>query len=267
MKRGISGKMESNMMDESSVYNSVEHLNYFLEDLEDLNHIIRSRANRSTEDKSQRLNEFVVLGRIWLDQFGQAWTLKSPWIPANAPKVMTMADFVARYGSVIGSHDFGWSGREIPHHTWKCSFCGRKWSIEDCTDLTTYENTPVHLGCYGSAVESDNLKNFIKCFVDAGFDCITYQKTVNTSGYAELTGCWFKFKTEIGEIVIGWRKRVIQISWPAIGIGRGDELKTSIRADVLFEEESTTKEYNMIHAWGGDKATEYLKKLRIAVLK
>lgn len=66
---------------------------------------------------------------------------------------------------------------------------------------------------------------------------------------------WYRlqFKTPTGnhEITIGWRKRVINIDWSK----SGKDLKH------LFANENVTKESFLIHAYGYEKATEYLKKI------
>ena len=69
---------------------------------------------------------------------------------------------------------------------------------------------------------------------------------------------WLIVTTDKGRITIGWRKRVINIDWT----------DSSISADpkVLFAEEDVTKSElygtdKFIHAWGYEKAKEYLDKL------
>jgi len=64
---------------------------------------------------------------------------------------------------------------------------------------------------------------------------------------------WLIATTEKGPIKIGWRKRVIQIDWSSSNIG--------IEAKDLFAGENVTIEGRMIHAWGYEPATRYLKAL------
>ena len=67
---------------------------------------------------------------------------------------------------------------------------------------------------------------------------------------------WFNVKTPQGTIKIGWRKRVINITWPE-GINKN--------GNELFPNEDVTKytvgNLHTIHAWGYDKAKEYLAKI------
>lgn len=64
---------------------------------------------------------------------------------------------------------------------------------------------------------------------------------------------WFIVTTAIGHIKIGCRKRVIVIDWT------DTDVKQS--ADELFPDENVTKINKSIHAWGYDKAREYISKL------
>ena len=77
------------------------------------------------------------------------------------------------------------------------------------------------------------------------------------NGYCDCYLCkympWFKITTDKGRIKIGWRKRVINIDWSESNI-----MET---AEELFSDEETTKYDKHIHAWGYEKAGEYINKL------
>jgi hypothetical protein len=59
--------------------------------------------------------------------------------------------------------------------------------------------------------------------------------------------------TSRGVIKIGWRSRVINIDW--------SESDIKGLAKELFPNENVTKEDQYIHAWGYDKAKEYISVL------
>lgn len=61
---------------------------------------------------------------------------------------------------------------------------------------------------------------------------------------------WFVVTTKVGPITIGWRKRVINIDWRAT-----QGTKTS---KELFSGEDVTKDERGIHAWGIEKAKQYV---------
>lgn len=64
---------------------------------------------------------------------------------------------------------------------------------------------------------------------------------------------WYIVTTSKGPIEIGWRKSVISINW------RDSDIKE--RAEQLFTSEDVTKYDQLIHAWGYEKAKEYITKL------
>lgn len=79
------------------------------------------------------------------------------------------------------------------------------------------------------------------------------------NGYCNQPCCvnlpWFIVTTPIGCIKIGWRKRVIAIDW-----ARTIQRKT---ANELFPNEDVTKGAQDIHAWGYEKAKEYLDVIHV----
>lgn len=76
------------------------------------------------------------------------------------------------------------------------------------------------------------------------------------NGYCSRWCCemlpWYKVTTSKGIITIGWRKRVIEISW---------EERVNGCAAALFPGEDTTKIGRTIHAWNYDRAKAYISRL------
>lgn len=64
---------------------------------------------------------------------------------------------------------------------------------------------------------------------------------------------WYKVTTHIGDIIIGWRKRVINIDW--------SESEQFLSAAELFPFENVTMGDRHIHVWGYEKAKEYINKI------
>lgn len=95
-------------------------------------------------------------------------------------------------------------------------------------------------------------------FKAAGATAIHMRELPN--GYCPRPCChnkpWFKVTSEIGPVTIGWRKRVISIDW--------SESDVPDYATLLFKDEETTREKQLIHAWSEVKATEYIRRLREA---
>jgi hypothetical protein len=96
---------------------------------------------------------------------------------------------------------------------------------------------------------------FTEVFTGAGFKNLVMNEIPNEYCPCEACGPWFLAKIPAGDLKIGWRKRVINIDWK----GTGKALPT------LFESEEVTRGDDHIHAWGKEKAIEYLAKLRTAL--
>lgn len=77
------------------------------------------------------------------------------------------------------------------------------------------------------------------------------------NGYCPSYCCkhlpWFVVTTPKGRIKIGWRKRVISIDW--------SDTRIAETAAEMFPAEDVTKEGRLIHAWGLEKARQYVKVL------
>ena len=115
----------------------------------------------------------------------------------------------------------------------------------------------LHSKCNREDLKSSEEKQFREVFADAGFKVSEVEAIPNRYCSCDQCAPWFVVKTEFGPVTIGWRKRVINIDW--------DEL---IRDDVhgeqvlgLFKDEDVTKGTGGIHAWGWDKAKEYLSRV------
>lgn len=77
------------------------------------------------------------------------------------------------------------------------------------------------------------------------------------NGYCNRWCCtqkpWYVVTTTKGRFTIGWRKRVISIEWePRVNINTAEE---------IFPGEDVTKVERLIHAWGYEKAQEYISRL------
>lgn len=62
---------------------------------------------------------------------------------------------------------------------------------------------------------------------------------------------WLEVFTTVGPFVIGWRKRVIHLSW--------DDIPCKQHASELFASEDVTKGPTMIHAWSLERAKQYVE--------
>jgi len=113
-----------------------------------------------------------------------------------------------------------------------------------------------HSKCDDKAKDNEMRQRFHRVFEKAGFGRIRMSSTKNRYSSARVYAPWYYVNTEHGTFLIGWRKRVINIDWKGLGAvaesGFGD----------LFISEDVTKANTYIHAYGYDKAMDYLQRIR-----
>lgn len=95
-------------------------------------------------------------------------------------------------------------------------------------------------------------EELLKTFSNAGVEYIHVKEVPNEYMKARREP-WLVVTTKIGPVKIGWRKRVINIDWSATDV--------EASANDLFSQENTTKGNQFIHAWGGEAASEYIRKI------
>jgi hypothetical protein len=109
-------------------------------------------------------------------------------------------------------------------------------------------------------LQAEELK-FRQVFVKAGFSMVSMMDLPNEYCDCEFCAPWFSVITEFGTIKVGWRKRVVSIDWSLLAL-RGSRRKIS----SLFVGEDVTKGDDYIHAWGWEKAEDYLARIHAFLL-
>jgi hypothetical protein len=114
--------------------------------------------------------------------------------------------------------------------------------------------TYYHKTCYRRKIAADTEAKFKQLFDKAGLDVLHMVNIQNEYWGDEIYATpWFIVQADTFKMKIGWRKRVISIE-----IMDPDK---AIHLGLLFKDEDVTKEASLIHAWGYDKAEEYLRKI------
>ena len=123
--------------------------------------------------------------------------------------------------------------------------------VEDGDDVLASVQRYTHKACWRLRVHRRYREEFTEIVTRAGWPGVL-DETPNLYCKCENCGPWFVATTPLGAVVLGWRKRVIHIDWSATG------------KDLLglFQTEDVTKDEHSVHAWGPDKAVEYLTRLR-----
>lgn len=112
-----------------------------------------------------------------------------------------------------------------------------------------------HSSCSRLDLASKNEASFREIFVKAGFMFSIMHHLPNGYSHDSSGPPWFKVETEVGSITLGWRRSVININWSETSHTGKDILQ-------LFAAEDVTRGETYIHAWGVEKAIEYLSKIR-----
>jgi hypothetical protein len=158
----------------------------------------------------------------------------------------------------VFKNEKGWLGDGSGHKL------GNDFQISEGDDISINVWEMYHRACNEERLSNLETEKFTEVFQKAGFQ--KYNLTPIHNEYcpepASCTSCapWFLVDTEIGQIKIGWRKRVINIDWSNC---RNDK---ELCLTPLFKTESTTVGDTYVHAWGWDKAIEYLHSIREAII-
>lgn len=234
-------------------YDTKEGINSYLKDgLPGLRRLVADRGEAGYKRK-ERMREWVVLGRYRLDTCGNFMGIidGAPDDQHYEPfdQVMTMDEAVK-----ISPH-FTSTFANLPSSDDRCPRCEEGWQLRNCYDLEKVGERLFHKKCAEYERHETVRAKMSSLFDDAGL--VAKELKAIPNGYGSYwNGPWFFVITDIGKIKIGWRKNVIEISWPDwIGVNGAE----------LFGSENVTKGAAYIHAWGYEKATEYLRRLREAV--
>ena len=149
----------------------------------------------------------------------------------------------------------------IPKATNICPECDLGWGIKNMTDNITVKGMMYHSRCWQIRAHREERNMFVNMLEEAGFPCPVMEPIPNRywgDDYIYGVYPWFKVILPAGDLIIGQRKNVIHI---------GYDQKNPL--DIDFSNLIThdvTKNVNYCHAWGIERAIEYLKLVKGAIL-
>lgn len=246
-----------------STFDTVEGIKKSLSSLSDLNEMLRNRRIFLKAHNGERLYEFMLFGCFQLDQFGQIWSVEK----TAKGKLKSTGD-VEDYETFKRNNSKGFTltsgGYAIPEANSVCPCCGKTLTIDDIKDNPcVYVNEKFyHDSCWRNYRRLTEVDKFTRLMMDSIYKSTDYDFELLPNGYCSQDCCshipWFLFHTIDGDIIMGWRKRVISIEW--------QENYKTFNLNELFNSEDVTKwekdGKRGIHAWGDEKALEYLLKVR-----
>lgn len=260
------------------MFDTVKGIEKSLTNLTSFKEMLNNRRlwRRATGEKTY-LNEFVVFGKYKLDVFGQVLEISNVQFVGepNIPDVCELEYFNMIAKSYSGSY-----GSYIPKEGTKCPCCGIKFTIDDLrnTVFGLTNGKISHDSCRRKYYHNKEIDEISRSLVDLVYD-EKPKFDLLPNGYCDKECCthipWFLFHTSDGDIKIGWRKRVISIEWQEnfkpfdMAIFNDEEVTKWCNNSGIYKAiEAGTNPTNGIrgiHAWGKEKAYEYLKKVKETV--
>jgi len=269
-----------------SDYNSVDGIRTYLDDLTGLHRLIKDRSS-AFYDREERLQRFVILGHWSTDScgnfgqctFGNHFGSDVSWIPSDLPPVVQMDD-LHLFKNLTITTTFN---TLPPRPDSTCAECGLGWTIENTHDFMRHAraDTFQHVYCHKLSAEREVMQEFRGYLDKAGLERALLSAIPNEYWKEDTAEPWCLARTPFGTLKIGWRKRVLNIDWSAVlneRLAKIDKLDLDTRydaraalhktidANTLFPNEDVTRWETGIHAWGAEKAVEYLKVIREKVL-
>src|SRR6185436_270510 len=120
------------------------------------------------------MEEFCVLGRVYLDSCGNCMLLLDNTAPADlfrkdCPDVLTRheLEWVLR-----GSY-FVASSVRLADERARCAICGDGWTLRTCHDVVqsaAHDDAPTHEACYRRDLVKRHRQEMLVLFAKAGFD-------------------------------------------------------------------------------------------------
>ncbi len=144
-----------------------------------------------------------------------------------------------------------WPGRVAGHTRWACQDAAEKI----INAMRMDENTTSEKGKIEKAANLDSIKDlFVGQSAVIGF----FEEIPNRYGRPDdafyVNEPWYKIHTLFGVLIVGWRKRVMNIDWSG--------MLTVPNGKVLFPNEGqTTVGKDYIHVWTPEKGREYINKI------
>jgi len=255
---------------------------YLANGLDGLRQLIRARREAGY-DRKERLREFVVAeGRFWLDTCGNAMDCKVTTDAQDDASLVGSLPAVLPFDALretIPRVRIEGTFASIPPAGAACPECGESWSLSNCHDVVARRAdddtwTYRHRLCAELTRERDRATWYRDVCRDAGLGEMVLVPV--PSDYWKADPSWCRIRTPKGDVVIGWRKRVVNVDWADLierevaAAKTGDysadnksreRIRAKFDGEKLFPSEEVTKGPAYVHAWTREKLIEYLRKL------
>jgi hypothetical protein len=274
-------------------YDTTEGIAEYLTDLAGLHQLFSDRR-KAGYDRKERLSNFIILGQWATDSCGNSGratigaysSRDASWIAGDLPPVVLMSD-LHLFKSVNITTTFE-GCPPYPHSI--CPECNTGWTIETSHDFVRLQSRQPHDSadgfehsyCHKLSAEREVTKEFQGYLEKAGLGRALLTMIPNEY-WKEDAEPWCLARMPFGTLKIGWRKRVLSIDWSDVYADRAARIEKRLELDerywarqslreafdgkTLFPNEDVTRWETGVHAWGAEKAVEYLTVLREKVLR
>jgi hypothetical protein len=130
--------------------NSTEGIERNIKDLKSFNQLIKDREIYYNQSQN-KLNDYVIFGKYWLDQFAQVGTIMDDYdVSYEFPVVCTFSEFYNLQKEIRNDNEYVQiAPKKIPKDGECCPWCKRKFVIEDLKKFRfgTIKGATAHLEC------------------------------------------------------------------------------------------------------------------------
>ena len=216
--------------------------------------VARHTAGYKREEKD--MTEWVLVGYFHLSRNGNFDKIIEG-APRDHPKGYTLGQVATNEEvKTLRIPTMTFTSCWLPPTVEKCDRCLHGWTMRNVSDYQDYrrEDDPHrHESCEKLRILDDSQQRFREIVEGAGIVLQTPMRTIPNEYHNEWDNPWFLLDTDKGLIRIGHRKKVIHIDWYNSDIEH--------TGDDLFDDQEVTTGERMVHAWGSEKAIEYLKRI------
>lgn len=223
-------------------FDTRERLEQSVRTHEDFALVLAERRNWRSHNPNGGLQEWVAYGRFILDTYGQCMTIIKG-APEDNP-ICFEDGVVKRIGALVSLDEAKrflghWTSTfvTIPRPHDQCPHCLRGWEIRDLHDVASHldEGVPVHRTCsvlkhYQSGFEQlQRIAHAV--WPDAKLSMIPNEYDGRMCTEYDFRPPWALIHSQHGPIRIGWRRRVIDVSWsdaPKLKRVNGSEIVASV---------------------------------------
>lgn len=239
---------------------------YLRQGIAGLHVLARERSDHHKRNGDQLpLSDWYLLGTFWFDRFGQVMKILGGSV-RGASSVCTEQELRAIKLERAGSISMSFSS--LPPAVEPCEWCRAGWTWQNIGDVEAVHDDETkiwhyyHVDCLRKKNDGLIEERLRHCIDDAAGLTVGLPPIRQVPNeYPDQNGPWLLLGGDQYAIVIGWRRRVIQISWDRGSLATDGH---QLFADV--EAEGITVGDRYVHAYGYEKAGEYLKRLLAAIL-